>query len=297
MAEKEFLVDINLLFNELKSARVENLAADPTTLYGGQFWFNTAAKALKYSDGTAVYQLAVGANVEAAIAAFKEYVDGQIATVAGNVTSGDAATLASAKAYADGLVGSLAGGFVGDFDASAGTIPTGTKKAGDYWRVSVAGTLSGLTPAENLEVGDMVVARVANPASAADFFSMQGNVSTAVTSGAVSTNSNELPVFSGATGKAITGSGILVSNLANTFSFSGVSLTAAASQEITLTSPDASAALKAAVQVFDGNGYEVMIGIKKIGKKIQLSANVAVTVSVVVVCPASVTAASVNPVT
>jgi hypothetical protein len=372
MAEKKFLVDINLLFNELKSARIENLATDPTTLYGGLFWFNTTAKALKFSDGTSVYQVAVGNNLDDAIAAAKAYADGLIATeksdrdgaiasaiqgevsardgailtaiqgeasardgailtateseasardgaistaIQGEVsardgaistaiqgeaasrTQGDTDTLTAAKTYADSIVGSMSGGFIGDYDASLGTIPSGTTKAGDYWRVSVAGTLAGLSPVEKLEAGDLVVSRVANPTSAADFFSMQGNVSDAVTSEAVSSSSNELAVFSGASGKAIMGSGVNASNLANTFSLASVNLVAGTPQVIGLVTTDSDAALKTSVQVFDGSGDEVIVGVKKSGKTIQISANVAITVSVVLVCPANVTSASVNPVT
>lgn len=65
------------------------------------------------------------------------------------------------------------GQLVGDFDASAGALPTtgtGLSSAidkGDYWLITVGGTISGLG---TLAVGDMLFAKVANATLAADFF-------------------------------------------------------------------------------------------------------------------------------
>ena len=38
MAEKKFAVDLNLMNNELKNARIESMAADPTVFYAGLFY-------------------------------------------------------------------------------------------------------------------------------------------------------------------------------------------------------------------------------------------------------------------
>jgi hypothetical protein len=81
--------------------------------------------------------------------------------------------------YINSTLASL-GKFRGTYDASAGVIPTGTnKKAGDYWRVTVAGTLTGLTPNAQLQVGDVVYASIDNATAGADFFSVQANFASA----------------------------------------------------------------------------------------------------------------------
>jgi len=69
------------------------------------------------------------------------------------------------------------GRFRGDFSAAPGTIPAGPTLSGDYWRVTTSGTLTGVTPVANLEIGDVLVARIDSPTSGADFFSIQGNLS------------------------------------------------------------------------------------------------------------------------
>ncbi len=75
----------------------------------------------------------------------------------------------------------------GAFDASAGSSPTindGTNHvgedfiAGDYFRVSVAGTINGLIGEDTLEVGDLIVANQDNASGAAQFFGMQANIDT-----------------------------------------------------------------------------------------------------------------------
>jgi hypothetical protein len=88
-------------------------------------------------------------------------------------------TINSVKNYVAGTLASL-GKFRGTYDASAGAIPTGTnKKAGDYWRVTVAGTLTGLTPNAQLQIGDVVYASIDNATAGADFFSVQANFASA----------------------------------------------------------------------------------------------------------------------
>lgn len=104
-------------------------------------------------------------------------------TVIGNVTGGTAnaaevsvitdGTLATAsntniptstavKTYVDAQIGAL-GNLEGSWDASAGTFPVGSApvvgtKKGDYWYVSVAGTVNGIS----FNVGDMLIATVNN---------------------------------------------------------------------------------------------------------------------------------------
>jgi len=70
------------------------------------------------------------------------------------------------------------GRFRGDLNASTG-VPTSIDIiAGDFWRVTVAGTISGVTPNANLEVGDVLIARVDNATLGGDFFAIQANFST-----------------------------------------------------------------------------------------------------------------------
>jgi len=73
------------------------------------------------------------------------------------------------------------GTLVGGHDASGGLPTTGSGESdaivkGDYWRVTVAGTITGLTPVEELEVGDIIHASVNDANEAADFFATQANV-------------------------------------------------------------------------------------------------------------------------
>lgn len=80
------------------------------------------------------------------------------------------------KGYVDGLLSSL-GTFKGGWDASLGTTPTGaTVIAGDYYRITVAGTLTGLLSGDvNVQVGDVIVANISNPISNSDWFALQSN--------------------------------------------------------------------------------------------------------------------------
>lgn len=77
------------------------------------------------------------------------------------------------------------GVLVGGFDASSGALPTtgsGESSAidkGDYWKITVAGTLSGIG---QLKVGDVLIASINNASVAADFFALQNNVDQATSS-------------------------------------------------------------------------------------------------------------------
>lgn len=99
-------------------------------------------------------------------------------------------TLASAKAikaYVDATV-TGSNHDAGSFDASGGAVPTtGTGVAsaimkGDYWRITVAGTISGVTPTASLQVGDVLYAKVNSASTGSDFFAVEGNLNAATTS-------------------------------------------------------------------------------------------------------------------
>lgn len=109
------------------------------------------------------------------------------------------------KAYVDSVVADL-GTIVGAFDASAGTLPTAGSgassaiEAGDYWRVSVAGDITGLG---HLEVGDVLVASSDGASSASDFFVIQGNITDAVTTSSSSSTDNALVRMDGTGGHTV----------------------------------------------------------------------------------------------
>jgi hypothetical protein len=92
----------------------------------------------------------------------------------------DGGLLASRTAILN-LVNSIVssvGQFKGVFDASTGTAPTGASiVAGDYYRVSVAGTLTGLINGPAVQVGDIIVSNISNPQGNADYFALQANFS------------------------------------------------------------------------------------------------------------------------
>lgn len=85
---------------------------------------------------------------------------------------------AAVKAYIDGLAGGL-GNLEGGWDATAGTFPVGSTptagtKKGDYWYVTVAGTVDGIA----FNVGDVLVAKVDNASTstyAANWLSLEVN--------------------------------------------------------------------------------------------------------------------------
>lgn len=114
------------------------------------------------------------------------------------IASSAASTLVSANAYTDSAIATLKGGvpaagdtlnklynlivgqgqFVGGHDASGGLLPTtgsgagGAIDKGDFWRISVAGTIPGLGV---LRAGDVIYASIANASVAADFFAVENN--------------------------------------------------------------------------------------------------------------------------
>lgn len=135
-------------------------------------------------------------------------------------TSAAATQLARAdavKAYVDSVVADM-GTIVGAFDASAGTLPSagsgasGAIEAGDYWRVSVAGDITGLG---HLEVGDVLVASTDGASTAADFFVIQGNITDAVTTSSSSSTDNCLVRMDGTNGHIVQNSNATLDDSGN----------------------------------------------------------------------------------
>jgi hypothetical protein len=89
-------------------------------------------------------------------------------------------TQSSVRAYIDAKIAGL-GTLKGSFDASIGTTfpSSGTTQAGDYWYVSVAGTIQGIV----LNIGDMVIANVdaATNTNANHFIFLESNRGQATT--------------------------------------------------------------------------------------------------------------------
>lgn len=94
-----------------------------------------------------------------------------------NASSTTLATSAAIKTYIDGQVGEL-GNLEGGWDASSGTFPVGSSpvagtKKGDYWYVTVAGTVGGIA----FNVGDVIIANknAASTTLAADWIALEVN--------------------------------------------------------------------------------------------------------------------------
>jgi hypothetical protein len=147
---KLFQVDINLDGNELKNVLIDKVATDPVTPAVGQFWYNTATNLLKYYDGAV------------RVIASQAWVTSQI-----------------------NALGQIQGGF----DASGGLLPVAgdktqgdltTIKKGDYWIITVAGTIAGIGGSDVLAIGDVIQFYGTTPATAADWVGIQRNIDDSV---------------------------------------------------------------------------------------------------------------------
>lgn len=115
--------------------------------------------------------------------------------------------------WVNSLIGQLNNGVPGIVDDSDSPLPTTGYKAGQMWRVAVAGTYAG----EQCEVGDLIICLkdyAEGSASNADFMIIQANIDGAVT-GADASTDGHIVVFNGATGKVIKDSNIAVTSLSD----------------------------------------------------------------------------------
>lgn len=115
------------------------------------------ANAVTFDKLQQVANLTVIGNTSGATANPGEVI---IVTDLGSASSTTLATSAAIKAYIDTNVGNL-GNLEGGWDASSGSFPVGSApvagtKAGDYWYVTVAGTVDS----EPFNIGDVIVAKV-----------------------------------------------------------------------------------------------------------------------------------------
>ena len=115
-------------------------------------------------------------NVTGATANVAE-VDILTSTALAGAANTNIATALAVKTYIDSAVGAL-GNLEGGWSAATGTFPVGSTpvagtKKGDYWYVTVAGTVGGVA----FNVGDVIIAKIdaASTTSAADWIQLEVN--------------------------------------------------------------------------------------------------------------------------
>lgn len=112
-------------------------AADPGTPTVGVLWYNTTDNRYRYDNGTSVQTIA------------------SLEDIAG------------------------IGNFKGGHDASTGNPPTAAPgddiSAGDFWRVTVGGTITGIQGADTVEPNDLIYALVDGATNASDFLAIEVN--------------------------------------------------------------------------------------------------------------------------
>jgi len=127
----------------------------------------TFAKMQNISAMTVIGRTAAGSGVASEITLINDVT---LATA----TATNIATAGSVKAYIDSVVTAV-GTLIGAFNATSSSIFPGisTTKKGDYWYVSVAGTVNGVT----FNVGDVLIANKANPSTTlvADWIFLETN--------------------------------------------------------------------------------------------------------------------------
>ena len=115
------------------------------------------------------------------------------------------------QTWVNALIGQLNSGVPGIVDDSDNPLPSTGYKAGQSWRVSVAGTYAG----QDCEVGDLIICLKnyeAEGAGNADFMVIQANIDGAVTGPDAATDGH-IVVFDGATGKIIKDSTVAIASL------------------------------------------------------------------------------------
>ena len=117
------------------------------------------------------------------------------------------------KQYVDRLIAGIEENSTpGIVDGTDNPIPTTDYKAGQMWRVSVAGSYVG----QNCEPGDLIICLkdyAAEGASNDDFLVVQANIDGAVTSSTNASTDGNIVVFDGITGKIIKDSAVTIASL------------------------------------------------------------------------------------
>lgn len=144
---KLFETNIDLDQNEIKNVVIDSVAVDIVAPIKAQTWFNTVTNLWKWFDGTVNQIVASQAYVTNAIAQL-----GQI----------------------QGIFSALAGALPTIADKTQGDL-TAIKK-GDFWVISVAGTIAGIQGADELSIGDIIQFYGTTPATASDWLGVQRNL-------------------------------------------------------------------------------------------------------------------------
>lgn len=183
------------------SIQVDYLGSDPVLYSDGNKYPTHAVRKMVWSFATSGSGLADYAG----LVRLKDRVNVNLLDVPTQISTGVSGAVSTANAYTDGQVTALKGGVPaagdtlnklynlitatgrsrGGWDASGGTVPPNspTNKAGDFWRITVGGTIVGLLGGSTiLKPGDLLFADVDGASSAGQFYAIQTNVDQATSS-------------------------------------------------------------------------------------------------------------------
>lgn len=172
----------------------------------GQIWTGSAWKVVFKEVSAQVDQLTTKVTKLEGDLAKKAPINNPVFTGKVMVGSDEVAV----KSYVDGLISNLVSSAPGVVDGDH-PLPADGYKAGQTWRVALAGTYAG----QKCEVGDLIICikDFNTQTNNSDFMVVQANVDGAVTSTATTSTVGEIVVFNAATGKVIKGSGVNISSL------------------------------------------------------------------------------------
>lgn len=172
----------------------------------GQIWTGSAWKVVFKEVSTQVDQLTTKVTQLEGEINKKAPINNPVFTGKVMVGSDEVAV----KSYVDGLISNLVSSAPGVVDGDH-PLPVDGYKAGQTWRVALAGTYAG----QKCEVGDLIICikDFNTQTNNSDFMVIQANVDGAVTSTATTSTVGEIVVFNAATGKVIKGSGVNISSL------------------------------------------------------------------------------------
>ena len=177
----------------------------------GQIWTGSAWKVVFKEVSTQVDQLTTKVTQLEGEINKKAPINNPVFTGKVMVGSDEVAV----KSYVDGLISNLVSSAPGVVDGDH-PLPVDGYKAGQTWRVALAGTYAG----QKCEVGDLIICikDFNTQTNNSDFMVVQANIDGAVTSTATTSTVGEIVVFNAATGKVIKGSGVNISSLNDTIS-------------------------------------------------------------------------------